>query len=149
MCGHVYDPTSARACAACPLHTGCTLTCCPACGYTTVDPGRSGLARWLDRIAHRRTRARGTAERAAGPQRNLVLAELRPGEEARVVAIDGPATVKRSHLQAYGVVPGRVLVVLQQRPVTVLLVDHTELAIESDLARGIWVQRSAGPTLAR
>jgi hypothetical protein len=42
-----------------------------------------------------------------------------------------------------------VLVVLQQRPVTVLLVDHTELAIESDLARGIWVQRSAGPALAR
>jgi ferrous iron transport protein A len=91
--------------------------------------------------------ARETGERVMELRCEVALADLHPGEEARVVAIDGPAAVKRSQLQAYGVVPGRVLVVLQQRPVTVLLVDHTELAIESDLARGIRVQRSARPAL--
>jgi Fe2+ transport system protein FeoA len=146
MCGHVYDPAGADACAACPLHTGCAMTCCPACGYTAVDPHRSGLARWFAGIlGGRAASGRSDAQRAHadGPLPDLMLAELSPGEEASVVAFEGPAADRRAQLQAYGLVPGRRLRVVQQRPVTVLLVDHTELAIEGDLARGVKVQRPA------
>lgn len=140
MCGHVYDPAGAQACAACPLHTGCAMTCCPACGYTAVDPNRSALARWFAGIFGGHTTAGRTGTQGTewdGPRPDRLLAELSPGDEARVVDFEGAAADRRGQLQAYGLVPGRRLRVVQQRPVTVLLVDHTELAIEGDLARGI------------
>jgi len=146
MCGHVYDPAAAQACAACPLHRGCIMACCPACGYTAVDPNRSSLARWLAAFFNRGTTAgtpRAREDVADDPQRDLLLAELSPGDEASVVAFEGPAADRRAQLQAYGLVPGRRVRVVQQKPVTVLLVDHTELAIEGDLARGVRVQRQA------
>jgi hypothetical protein len=45
LCGHSYSPSEQAACAACPLHSGCSLVCCPACGYKTVDTQQSWLAR--------------------------------------------------------------------------------------------------------
>jgi Fe2+ transport system protein FeoA len=144
MCGYVFDPAGAQACAACPLHTGCALTCCPACGYTTVDSQRSTLVRWFVGIFGGRAMAGRTgAQRVEGdgPRPGLMLDQLCPGDEANVVAFEGPAADRRAQLQAYGLSPGRRLRVVQQRPVTVLLVDHTELAIEEDLARGVRVQR--------
>jgi len=51
MCGHTFDPQAHAACKSCPLHSGCQLVCCPACGYQLINPQRSGLARlfmrWL------------------------------------------------------------------------------------------------------
>jgi hypothetical protein len=44
MCGHTYDPQENAACPTCPLNKGCSLTCCPKCGYESVDPSRSRLA---------------------------------------------------------------------------------------------------------
>lgn len=45
MCGHRFDPTAQMACIDCPLQKNCQLVCCPVCGYETVDPGKSYLAR--------------------------------------------------------------------------------------------------------
>jgi len=51
MCGHVFDAEKHAACRACPMQKNCHLVCCPVCGYESVDPGRSFLARaaarWL------------------------------------------------------------------------------------------------------
>ena len=44
-----------------------------------------------------------------------------------------------NHLRAYGLVPGHCVRVLQHSPVTVVQVEHTELALEGDLARQIEV----------
>jgi hypothetical protein len=49
LCGHTYDPAEQAACGSCPLHRGCNATCCPACGYTTIDTSRSTLVQWLTR----------------------------------------------------------------------------------------------------
>jgi Fe2+ transport system protein FeoA len=46
---------------------------------------------------------------------------------------------RRAHLQAYGLVPGYQVLVLQQSPVTVVRVENTELALECDLAEEIQV----------
>lgn len=54
MCGHVFDAEAHTACQACPLAKGCSLVCCPACGYETVDERRSGLARLALRLLGRR-----------------------------------------------------------------------------------------------
>ncbi len=47
---------------------------------------------------------------------------------------------KRLQLQAYGLAPGRRIRVLQQVPVTVVKADHTELALDSDLAAAVLVE---------
>lgn len=70
----------------------------------------------------------------------LTLADAAPGTEIILEsygAID--AGLSRS-LQAYGLMPGRQVRVLAQRPVTMVLVEQTELAIENQVARGIRVR---------
>ncbi|MEJ2708161.1 MAG: hypothetical protein P8074_11155 [Anaerolineales bacterium] len=45
MCGYRFDPSQRTACSGCPVQRGCQLICCPSCGFETVDPSRSTLAR--------------------------------------------------------------------------------------------------------
>jgi Fe2+ transport system protein FeoA len=45
----------------------------------------------------------------------------------------------REHLRGYGVEPGAVIEVIQQRPVTVVQVEHTELALDGRIAAHVLV----------
>jgi hypothetical protein len=51
LCGHRYNSQEHIACEGCPLNRTCQVSCCPNCGYETVDPQKSSLARlaarWL------------------------------------------------------------------------------------------------------
>jgi Fe2+ transport system protein FeoA len=58
------------------------------------------------------------------------LAELGVGIDVR----------QREQLTAYGLAPGQTLTVLQQRPMTVILADEVELALEASVARHVWVE---------
>jgi ribosome biogenesis GTPase A len=49
--------------------------------------------------------------------------------------------LQREQLTAYGLTESRPLKVLQQRPMTVILADEVELALEHGVARYIWVAR--------
>jgi Fe2+ transport system protein FeoA len=44
---------------------------------------------------------------------------------------------QQAHLQAYGLVPGHLVRVVQHSPVTIVQIEHTELALEAGLARQI------------
>jgi Fe2+ transport system protein FeoA len=85
-----------------------------------------------------------------GQAARVPLALLAPGEEATVdelaAAID---PVQREQLAAYGLAPGRRLRVLQHRPLTVVQVEHTELALEAAVAREIWIEVDPGRTASR
>jgi len=65
------------------------------------------------------------------------LAEVPKGVCVRVVAVSGSRPLQ---MQAYGLAPGRLVQVLQQEPVTVVRADHTELALEDDLASKVLVE---------
>jgi Fe2+ transport system protein FeoA len=68
------------------------------------------------------------------------LADVQPGQAARLKEFSSAISPQRwAHLQAYGLTPGRCVQVVQHRPVTVVRVEHTELAMEDDLARQIEV----------
>ena len=70
------------------------------------------------------------------------LSVLLPGAHAVVDGIDGgidPA--QQEQLLAYGVAPARAVRVLQQRPLTIVMIDEVELALEAGVARRIWVRR--------
>lgn len=72
------------------------------------------------------------------------LAELRPGAHALVRSLDRLDATWRERLQAYGIVPGRRVQLVQRSPVAVVMIEHTQLAFESRLARGILVEPLAG-----
>ena len=72
------------------------------------------------------------------------LDAIAPGTSVRLgePAADLDATF-REHLAAYGLVPGHVVTVLAQRPMTLVLCDHVELALESVVAAKLNVERAA------
>ena len=49
----------------------------------------------------------------------------------------GISAVQLEQLMSYGLVEGRTIEVLAQRPVTVVQVEHTELALEAGVAQAI------------
>lgn len=76
------------------------------------------------------------------PNARVPLAFLLPGARARVDALgDAIDATQREQIIAYGLAPGRALTVLQQRPMTLVMVDEVELALEDSIARHVWVTR--------
>ncbi len=49
MCGENFDPATHTACQSCPLQKGCSLVCCPRCGFEMVDVSQSRLASFVSR----------------------------------------------------------------------------------------------------
>lgn len=134
LCGHRFHPGLRSGCAACPLHTGCPVACCPACGYGSIDPERSWAGRFVLLLARRR---RSTARNR--PVGSAALSDLPRGAKASVENLDALPSGSRERLHAYGVTPGRAIEVIQTAPVTVIRVGHLELAFEPELAGGIRV----------
>ena len=82
---------------------------------------------------------------AAAHNARLPLAFITPGSTVLLAEL-GPEIDpnQREQLTAYGLAPQRPLVVLQHRPMTVILADEVELAVEHSVARHIWVIPCAG-----
>lgn len=134
LCGHDFEAGGQAACQACPMHKGCNLVCCPACGYQMVDERHS----LMGRLAGSVFRARHPRLRRG--QQSLTLMDVPPGWRAKVVGFrDGIPPARRAHLQAYGLIPDDWVWVVQHSPVTVIQIDHTELALEESLASEIEV----------
>ncbi len=68
------------------------------------------------------------------------LAQVKPGRQVKVKGFSpGLSSSRTWQLQSYGVVPGCWLRVIQQSPVTIIQVEHLELALECELAALIQV----------
>ena len=69
-----------------------------------------------------------------------LLADVPPQSTVRLAGyLPGMPPERRAQLQAYGLLPGQSLRVLQHKPVTIIQVDLTELALETELARAVMV----------
>jgi Fe2+ transport system protein FeoA len=132
LCGHRFDPHAASICASCPLGKGCSLACCPNCGYGAPDPGRSLVLR----LAARATTALARRRRPPAVP-GATLAQAAPGSRVTIASLEQVPLAQRTQLLAYGVAPGRDVEVLQTSPVTVVRVEHAELAFETALGRSI------------
>jgi len=75
----------------------------------------------------------------------LPLAFIPAGQQVRLAGFgDEIDPLQIEQLTAYGLAESRPLKVLQQRPMTVILADEVELALEHAVARDIWVEKDAG-----
>ena len=82
------------------------------------------------------------APTASLPARPTNLAQAISGKTVKISGFGALSATQRQHLQAYGLMPGRTVQVIAQQPVTIILIEQTELAFESDVARQIWVEPS-------
>ena len=70
------------------------------------------------------------------------LTGLSAGSKARILGFSPDiSSDRKAQLQAYGVIPGNSLWVRQHKPVTVIQIDHTELAFETELADSIFLEK--------
>lgn len=70
----------------------------------------------------------------------MTLTEISPGEQAHIDGFsDELPFPQQEHLRAYGLEAGRSIRVLQHSPVTVIQIEHLELALERELARAVQV----------
>ena len=134
LCGRRFvEDRGQRACRACPLSAGCRFVRCPACGYENpVEP------EWLARLWRRRApRGGGGAGRAGG----ATLADLRPGDGATVVDVDGTDPRRAAVLASLGLLPGVAVTVVQRWPAWVVRLGFAEVALDTELARQVRVER--------
>lgn len=80
----------------------------------------------------------------------ITLADIPPGRRAEVIgfAENFPAD-RKAYLQAYGLGLKQLVQVIQHKPVTIIRLDHVELALENELASGIQVQLASMERSAR
>lgn len=70
-----------------------------------------------------------------------LLSAQPPGTTTRLLGyLPGMPPKRRAQLQAYGLLPGQTLRVIQHNPVTIIQVELTELALETELARSVVVE---------
>ncbi len=79
----------------------------------------------------------------------LPLAIIAPGSEVALAEFDSALDpLQREQLLAYGLTVCCRLRVLQQRPMTLILADEIELALEHGVARHLWVEQQKPRTLS-
>ncbi|MDA8098876.1 MAG: metal-dependent transcriptional regulator [Nitrospiraceae bacterium] len=69
------------------------------------------------------------------------LADLTPGEKAKIVFITPGSHSRLDRLSAMGVVPGSVVKLHQKRPSYVLQVGETMIAVDKEITREIFVKK--------
>jgi DtxR family Mn-dependent transcriptional regulator len=69
------------------------------------------------------------------------LADLKPGEEGRVVFIAPKSRSRLERLSALGLIPGSVVKLAQKHPSFVLEIGETTLALDEEIVREIYVKR--------
>lgn len=138
MCGHTFDPQAHASCEACPLNRGCTLVCCPHCGFGDVNVHGSRLARKMSKLLGL-TPSDPPSDGELTSGRWMSLRHLPRGQKARIIRMGQIPGQRLNELLGYGLTTGRGLVVKQHHPVMVVILDHTEIALEEDLAREILV----------
>src|SRR6056297_1022377 len=75
------------------------------------------------------------------PQEEITLDRLKKGETGMVERLDTSNSKNLQKLLAMGIVPGRIIRVLQTYPAYILQIDRTQAAMDRGLARRIIVKK--------
>lgn len=134
MCGFEFDRQDTLCAHGCPLGALCRLISCPACGFEFPEQPKS--VSLLRRLLKKEKPVPAELREGVGTVR-----ELRGGECATVLCLCGDSPSRHNALAVFGLVPGAEITLLQHHPSCVVRIGETELALDSDIARDIVVQR--------
>ncbi len=76
----------------------------------------------------------------------MPLTALALAARARVVRVDGECEKK---VGSFGILPGVEIQLRQRYPTFVVRCDHVEVALETSVAKGIWVEGLSAPRRRR
>jgi Fe2+ transport system protein FeoA len=110
------------------------VICCPHCGYSTVDPSRAKITRHLLNFLERKNRYPAPPNHSG----TVRLLDLKPGQGGHVHDM-GAESSTLAHLSYYGLLPGTPVSLVQRRPVPIVKVGQTDLALELSVAADILV----------
>lgn len=136
FCGFEFSADDTMCRHGCPLGSSCGLIRCPNCRYEFAETPRTVtlLGGWLKR-------KRKQPEPRQLPENVVAVGDLERGEHARVVCLGAGSSQRHNNLAVFGVVPGAMVELIQQRPSCVLRVGETELGLDPEIAREILVER--------
>lgn len=120
------------------MGSGCNLICCPNCGYQAVDAEHSALARMLGRLFPSK-KAAAPVPAPADAAGSVPLSHLAKGATGEVRSLTGMPEGRLARLSAFGLVPGTPVTVKQRRPVPVIGIGETEVAVTEEVLAQIWV----------
>lgn len=140
MCGYDFDPTDLACHSSCPLGGGCMVICCPRCGYSMVNPERSTALAWFKRLWRR-----PPSTPAPASDGSLPLLGLRPGQDGRVVSLGEGQPDQMLHLSHFGLLPGVPIRLRQSKPVPIIQIGATDLALDTAVAACIFVEPLSSP----
>lgn len=141
LCSFEFDPVTLDCRAAgCPVAhiNGCTLICCPNCGYQMPDKQGSALVSLIERL-------QGHFAKRSAPEvrtRRLCVRDLRPGQSAVVTDLAFNDPDRLDQLCAFGLAPGSTIQLEQIEPVVILRIGGTTLSVDFEIADGIVVSTS-------
>ena len=141
LCGFEFDPVTLDCReTGCPLAQvqGCSIICCPNCGYQMPDKRDSVLAGLIERLQAHFTRRGAAAEAHPG---QLSVRDLKPGQSAVVTELAFSDADRLDQLCAFGLAPGCTVQLDQTEPVVILRIGGTTLSLDSQIAGGIVVSR--------
>lgn len=138
MCGYEFSSDNLACHASCPLAKGCSVICCPSCGYSTVDSRNSRFVKLFQDLAKKLPGQRAS-EMRTDTLPGMPLVRLKEDQEALVVGVAGERPELLAQLSQYGIVPGTPVRLRQKRPVPIVQIGHTELALDADVAALVYV----------
>jgi Fe2+ transport system protein FeoA len=141
LCGHVFEAAALACHASCPLGSRCSLICCPNCGYQVVDESKSGMVRVLRRLWP--SAGEPQVDRVPPREDAVPLTHVGPGTPVEVQELAQMPASRASRLTAFGVTPGTIVTLAQRRPVPVVRIGETELALSDEIVEQIHVRPPA------
>ena len=70
--------------------------------------------------------------------------EMKTGSKGEIISIAPHQNGRIERLSALGIITGNTIELVQKQPSLVVKVDHTEIALDREIAGGIWVKSAHG-----
>lgn len=134
LCGFEFDRTDTLCAHGCPLGSVCHLVRCPSCNYEFAET--YPRVSWIKRLFSKEEPAAAVGL----PGDVSPVSALRSGVEAEVLCVGGAGNGREDRLAVFGLAPGAMITVVQQRPSCVVKIDETELALDREIAEQILVR---------
>ena len=138
MCGLEFEQTDTVCAHGCPLGVACGHVRCPNCSFEFPAPGRA--SRWLGRIFGKKNgNGHGDAVQLDGGVA-ATLDRMPSGARCRLQRLGCGSSGRRNTLTVFGMTPGTEIMLLQRHPSFVVRVGETELGLDEEIAREIYVE---------